>query len=142
MKKSILMLLLLVAVCLASSAQSKDTTKDQFTYDTTITQCMYTVDYATGATTTSWCYKITKSKFDFVNPTADEFKKDSFTVRKQKVPVEATYYAPMLVPDLKNKKKQSIRYLQLPKVLVDFNEHPVINKDTTAAKTLLPQKKK
>lgn len=67
---------------------------------------------------------------DFIQPTQDELKKDSFIVKKQKTPIGVMYFIPELVADSVNSKKgqrmkRKLIYVQIPGDLIlnDWNKN-------------------
>lgn len=120
--------LLTMAFCLSVQAQPKDTT--HYYYDTAKTLIWYVINHETGNSTTIFSYRVTVSRMDFVQPTADDLKKDSLTLRKVKVPIGSTYYVPVNVLDsaaTKKQRKNVYRITMIPLaadlILYDFNKN-------------------
>jgi hypothetical protein len=110
-----------------SSVKSKDTTVTKpvdtthYIYDTTKTLCTYMVNLTTGESPTAYLIRITKSTMDFVQPTPEDLKKDSLTLKKQKVLVSILYFVPISVnePVKKGEKsKNHIEYTPIPQGMV------------------------
>jgi hypothetical protein len=130
----------------ANSQQKQDslpqTAKDtvHYIYDTTArTLCFFVSDLNNGNSMTGYLLRVVKSKMDYVQPTEQELKNDSFVVKKKKVPVQVDYYAPVnaIGTDPKTGKKQEPRtvYVKVPSqvILQDFNGNfdYLIPKDST-----------
>lgn len=137
-----LTILSLLSISSVNAQQTKASNINQdsvrYYYDTVKTVCHYVGNLNTGQVLSSYCLRIIKSRMDFVPPTNQQLQNDSFTVKKQKTPVEAYYFIPVIVPaDKKDKNsKPSQGYVQIPNefILQDFN----INFD----KYLLEQQRK
>lgn len=102
----------------------KDTT--HYYYDTVKTLAWYVTNLNTGEATASYVFKVTKSKLDFVDPPAAELKKDSFTVKKAKVPFAVIYFVPVTVVDSVASKKAhklvpTVVFSQIPAELILFD---------------------
>jgi hypothetical protein len=132
-----LIIMALLAICFnATMAQNnnqppptKDTT--HYYYDTTFrTEVWYVTNIFTGATSTGFALRVTKNRMDFVQPTTEELKGDSFTVKKRKVPVGVMYFMPVqLLDSAATKKARKDRYKTVYEVypadliLNDFNKN-------------------
>lgn len=101
----------------------------QYFYDTAKVFCWYVNDLQFGTAITSYCFRVTKSKMDFAQPTPEELKNDSFIVKKQKISIGSIYFIPRIITDSSIKKgqksKQKLVYVQIPQDLIlnDWNKN-------------------
>jgi len=104
--KSVLLVFLVSSISMFVKAQTFS--------DTTRAACMYVVDSATFTTTTGWLNKITTYEYQFVQQQAPAGV-DSFTVKKQKVPVKSEYYfiSPFKVIAIKPKQVKVLAEFKL-----------------------------
>jgi hypothetical protein len=129
MKKSFLFVVLcLMAFTIFAQAPSKPQTPQadttHYIYDTTYrTFIWYVSNIITGTSNTCFALRVTKSKMDFVQPTQDDLKRDSLTLKKQKIGIGVMYFIPVIVLDsaaTKKAKKQTYKqvYQFLPSELI------------------------
>lgn len=79
------------------------------------------VNLNTGESPTTYLLRIRKYKRDFVQPSPEEMKKDSFVIKKQKVIADVFYYMAIPVNDTVKKggkPKQHIEYALIPKEMI------------------------
>jgi len=118
------------------ASPQKDSSGLTITTDTVL--IWYVTDIIQGSSNTAMALRVTKSKLDFVQPSPNDLQKDSFTVKKQRVPVSTVYYVPVAVIDSsvirKNKSRMTSSiyqtaiktvYVPLPSdlLLYDFNRN-------------------